>query len=133
MATSDDRTPAELIDARIDEADDWRGDVLDRVRSVIREAVPDIEEQVKWVKPTNPLGVPVWESDGILCTGEVYKDKVKLTFANGAALDDPDGLFNSSLNGNVRRAIDIHEDDRPADAALASLVQAAASYNASKE
>jgi hypothetical protein len=129
----EDRTPSELIDARIESLDDWRGAALARVRQVIRQAVPDVVEQVKWRKPSNMLGVPVWEHHGILCTGETYREKVKLTFADGAALDDPAGLFNSSLEGNVRRAIDIHEGDALDEKALAALVRAAAASNVAKK
>src|SRR6185436_20943670 len=103
-------SPSRLIDARIAALGDWRGEMLARVRTLIREADPDVAEEVKWRKPSNAmLGVPVWEHDGIICTGETYKAVVKLTFANGAELTDPSGLFNASLEGNVRRAIDIHE------------------------
>ena len=106
-------SPSQLIDARIAALGDWRGETLARVRSLIKQADPDVVEEVKWRKPSNGmLGVPVWEHDGIICTGETYKAVVKLTFANGAALKDPAGLFNSSLEGNVRRAIDIHEGDK---------------------
>ena len=104
-------TPSQLIDARIAALGDWRGEALARVRALIREADPEVVEEVKWRKPSNPLGVPVWEHAGILCTGETYRDKVKLTFAQGASLEDPAGLFNSSLDGNTRRAIDIGEGD----------------------
>ncbi len=101
-------SPSQPIDARIKELSDWRGETLARVRSLIKEADPDVVEEVKWRKPSNSmLGVPVWEHAGIICTGETYKAVVKLTFAKGAALEDPSGLFNSSLEGNVRRAIDI--------------------------
>ena len=100
---------------------DWRGETLAQVRKIIREADPEMVEEVKWRKPSNPLGVPVWEHDGIVCTGETYKAVVKLTFANGAALDDPSRLFNSSLEGNVRRAIDIHEGDKIHEKALRRL------------
>lgn len=126
----DDVAPAELIDAQIDQLDDWRGDTLARVRALVHQAVPGVGEAVKWRKPTNPNGVPVWESDGILCTGEAYKDKVKLTFAHGAALEDPAGLFNASLGGKVRRAIDIREDHELDEAAFIDLVRAAAQHNA---
>src|SRR5262249_6513930 len=103
-------SPSRLIDARIKKLGDWRGRTLAHVRSLIKEADPEVVEEVKWRKPSNAmLGVPVWEHDGIICTGETYKNYVKLTFARGAVLDDPSGLFNSSLEGNVRRAIDIHE------------------------
>src|SRR3954464_9608450 len=106
-------SPARLIDARIKKLGDWRGETLARVRAIIRQADPDVVEEVKWRKPSNGmLGVPVWEHDGIICTGETYKAAVKLTFARGAALEDPSGLFNSSLDGNVRRAIDIHEGEK---------------------
>ncbi|HEU0134140.1 MAG TPA: DUF1801 domain-containing protein, partial [Allosphingosinicella sp.] len=98
---------SEAIDSKIAALGDWRGEVLARVRALIREADPDVVEAVKWRKPTNPAGVPVWEHSGLLCTGETYRDKVKLTFARGAALEDPAGLFNSSLDGNTRRAIDM--------------------------
>jgi hypothetical protein len=117
-------SPSALIDGRIKELGDWRGDTLARVRKLIREACPDVVEAWKW------RGVPVWEHDGIICTGETYKAVVKLTFAKGAALDDPAGLFNSSLEGNVRRAIDIHEDDKIDEKALKALVRAALALNA---
>ena len=116
-------SPSALIDARIKELPDWRGDVLAQVRGVIKQAVPDVVEEWKW------RGVPTWEHDGIICTGETYKDKVKLTFAKGASLDDPAGLFNSSLDGNVRRAVDIFEGDKLNVRALKSLVRAAADLN----
>ncbi len=104
---------AKLIDARIEELGDWRGETLARVRMLIKQADPDVVEQVKWKKPANAMrGVPVWEHAGIICTGETYKTAVKLTFARGAALADPTGLFNASLEGNLRRAIDIHEGDK---------------------
>src|SRR3954454_7995746 len=126
-------SPSHLIDARIKKLTDWRGETLTRVRARIKEADPDIVEEVKWRKPSNGmLGVPVWEHDGIICTGETYKAVVKLTFANGAALEDPSGLFNSSLEGNVRRAIDIHEDDKIDAKALKALIRAAVALNTSK-
>jgi hypothetical protein len=125
-------SPARLIDAKIKALDDWRGEMLARVRAIIKQADPDVVEEVKWRKPSNPLGVPVWEHDGIVCTGETYKAVVKLTFANGAALLDPSGLFNSSLDGNVRRAIDIHEGDKIDEKALKALVRAAVALNTSK-
>jgi len=111
---------------------DWRENLLQRIRAIIAAAVPDAVETRKWKKPSNPEGVPVWEKDGILCTGETYKDKVKLTFANGAALKDPAGLFNSSLDGNQRRAIDIAESDKINAKSLKSLFRAAAAFNESK-
>jgi hypothetical protein len=119
-------SPSRLIDARIKELDDWRGKMLGRVRALIKEVVPDVVEEWKW------RGVPVWEHDGIICTGETYKSAVKLTFAKGAALKDPARLFNSSLEGNVRRAIDIHEGDKLNEAALKTLIRAAVALNKSK-
>jgi hypothetical protein len=126
-------SPSRLIDARIKALGDWRGAMLARVRALIREADPDVVEEVKWRKPSNAmLGVPMWEHDGIICTGETYKAVVKLTFARGAALKDPSGLFNSSLEGNVRRAIDIHEGDKIDERALKALIRAAVALNTSK-
>lgn len=125
-------TPARLIDAKIAALGDWRGAALARARALIREADPDVVEDVKWRKPANPAGVPVWEHDGILCTGETYRDKVKLTFAHGASLDDPFGLFNSSLDGNTRRAIDIREGDEIDGEALKALIRAAVALNAER-
>jgi hypothetical protein len=122
-------SPSALIDARIASLSDWRGETLARVRQLIKEADAHVVEEVKWRKPSNPMGVPVWEHGGIICTGETYKDKVKLTFANGAALDDPSGLFNSSLDGNVRRAIDFHEGDKIDAKALKALIRAAVALN----
>jgi hypothetical protein len=122
-------SPSQLIDARIKELGDWRGEMLARVRALIKAADPEIVEEVKWRKPSNPFGVPVWEHDGIICTGEIYKHAVKLTFASGAALKDPAGLFNSSLEGNTRRAIDIHEGDTIDEKALTALVRAAVALN----
>src|SRR5947209_19996041 len=114
---SDGDGAAASVTARIDELGDWRGEMLARVRRLIHEADPEIVEEWKWVKPTSP-GVPVWSHSGMVCTGETYKNVVKLTFAKGASLDDPAGLFNSSLDGNVRRAIDIHEGDSIDEVAL---------------
>ena len=123
-------SPSDLIDARIAEIGGWRAKALAQVRALIREADPDVVEAVKWRKPSNGmLGVPVWEHDGIICTGETYKDKVKLTFAKGASLEDPKGLFNSSLEGNTRRAIDFSEGDRIDEKALKALVRAAVALN----
>jgi hypothetical protein len=119
-------SPSRLIDGRIKELSDWRGETLARVRVLIKEACPEVVEEWKW------RGVPVWEHSGIICTGEAYKAVVKLTFARGAALDDPSGLFNSSLEGNVRRAIDIHEGDKINEKALKALIRAAAELNESK-
>ena len=120
-----------LIDARIKDLDDWRGETLARVRRLIKEADPGVIEEVKWRKPSNPLGVAVWEHGGIIYTGETYKDKVKLTFARGASLEDPSGLFNSSLEGNVRRAIDFHEGDKIDEKAFKALIRAAVAWNTS--
>ena len=116
------------IDEKIKELGDWRGKTLAKVREIIHEADPEIVEEWKWAKPTNP-GTPVWSHGGIVCTGETYKDHVKMTFAKGAALEDPSGLFNSSLEGNVRRAIDIHEGDNVDEAALKDLIRAAVALN----
>jgi hypothetical protein len=126
-------SPSRLIDARIDALGDWRGETLARVRALIKEADPEMVEDVKWRKPSNAMrGVPVWEHAGIVCTGETYKDKVKLTFAKGASLEDPSGLFNASLDGNVRRAIDLHEGDRIDAKALKALIRAAVALNTSQ-
>ena len=125
-------SPSQLIDARIKALGDWRGEALARVRTLIKDADPDVVEEVKWRKPSNPMGVPVWEHAGILCTGETYKDKVKLTFAKGASLDDPSGIFNASLDGNARRAIDFHEGDKIDEKALKALIRAAVALNTSK-
>jgi hypothetical protein len=114
---------------RIEELGDWRGETLARLRILIKEAVPDVVEDVKWRKPSNPAGVPVWSHDGMICTGETYKSAVKLTFPNGAALEDPSGLFNSSLEGNTRRVIDFHEGDTIDAKALKALIRAAVALN----
>ena len=125
-------SPSQLIDARIEELADWRGETLARVRGLIREADPEVVEEVKWRKPSNSmLGVPVWSHAGIICTGETYKNVVKLTFAKGASLEDPSGLFNSSLEGNTRRAIDLHEGDKIDEKALKALIRAAVALNTS--
>ncbi len=124
--TEETRPAGELIDARIAALDDWRGEALARMRALIHEALPDVEETWKW------RGTPVWEHNGILCTGESYKQAVKLTFANGAALPDPKKLFNASLDGNTRRAIDIHEGAMPDATAFKALMRAAARHNAAK-
>lgn len=128
----EDEDPSALIDAKIASLGDWRGAMLARLRALIREADPAVEEAVKWRKPTNPAGVPVWEHAGLICTGEVYRDKVKLTFARGAALDDPATLFNSSLDGNVRRAIDFPEGASIDAAAFQVLVREAVAANLAK-
>jgi hypothetical protein len=124
---SKQRPPAQLIDARIEELNDWRGKTLARVRSLIKEADPEVVEEWKW------RGVPVWSHAGILCTGETYKRVVKLTFAKGASLEDPAGLFNASLEGNVRRAIDIHEGDKIDAKALKALIREAVALNLAKK
>ncbi|UIJ44477.1 DUF1801 domain-containing protein [Sphingomonas cannabina] len=124
-----DGSPSELIDARIAALGDWRGAMLARLRAVIRTADPDVVEAVKWRKPSNPMGVPTWEHAGIICTGETYKDKVKLTFARGASLEDTAGLFNASLDGGTRRAIDFREGAPIDEAALAALVRSAVALN----
>ena len=120
------------VDARIKEVGGWRGEMLARLRTLIRQADPEVVEDCKWKKPSNPRGTPVWSHDGIICTGETYKSAVKLTFAKGAALDDPAGLFNSSLDGNVRRAIDFHEGNTVNEKALKGLIRAAVALNGSK-
>ena len=120
-----ENSPSELIDARIEELGDWRGETLAQVRALIKQADPDVVEEWKW------RGVPVWEHDGILCTGESYKKVVKLTFAKGASLEDPSGLFNSSLGGNTRRALDIHEGEEIDEEALKALVRSAVEFNTS--
>ena len=124
-------SPSKRIDARIKEVGGWRGRTLTRIRAVIRQADPDVVEEWKWAKATSP-GVPVWSHDGLICTGEVYQDKVKMTFARGASLADPSRLFNSSLEGNTRRAIDFYESDPVDEKALKALIRAAVSLNASK-
>ena len=121
---------SEQIDARIHELGGWRGEMLSRLRALVKEADPEVVEEVKWAKATSP-GVPVWSHDGIICTGETYKEHVKMTFAKGASLEDPSGLFNSSLEGNVRRAIDFHEGDRIDEEALKALVRSAVELNTS--
>jgi hypothetical protein len=119
------------IDARIEDLGDWRGRTLSRVRTLIQQADPEVVEEVKWRKPSNPMGVPVWSHDGILCTGETYRDKVKLTFSKGAALEDPAGLFNAGFGGNTRRAIDLREGDDLDEKAFKALVRGAVALNAS--
>lgn len=123
--TEQQDSPSRLIDARIRELNDWRGETLARIRRIIKHADPEVVEEWKW------RGVPVWSHDGIICTGESYKNAVKMTFAKGASLDDPSGLFNASLDGNTRRAIDIHEGEEIDDAALTALVRAAVALNTS--
>lgn len=121
---SAERTPSQMIDARIKELGDWRGEMLSRLRTLVKQAAPKVVEEWKW------RGVPVWYHEGMLCTGETYKDAVKVTFANGAALDDPAGLFNSSLEGNTRRAIDFHLGDKVNEKAFKALIREAVALNA---
>ena len=123
VGPKDDQSPARLIDARIKELGDWRGEMLSRIRALIKQAVPEVIEEWKW------RGVPVWYRDGMICTGETYKSVVKMTFARGASLADPSGLFNSSLEGNTRRAIDFHEGDKIDEKALKVLIRAAVALN----
>ena len=129
-STSKDESPSEQIDARIEELGDWRGQTLSRVRALIKQADPEVVEEWKWRKATNP-GVPVWSHQGGICTGETYKSVVKLTFFKGASLEDPSGLFNSSLEGNTRRAIDFREDDEIDEKAFVTLIRAAVDLNES--
>ena len=125
-------SPSELIDARTEYLGDWRGEMLSRIRTLIKQADPGMIEERKWRKPSNGMtGVPVWSHNGIVCTGETYKNAVKMTFAQGASLKDPSGLFNSSLEGNVRRAIDFHEGDKLDEKALKALIRAAVALNKS--
>jgi hypothetical protein len=132
MTPPDAASASERIDRIVADLGDWRGEALSRMRELIKDADPDVVEEVKWVKPSNPAGVPTWSHDGIICTGETYKSAVKLTFANGAALDDPAGLFNSSLGGNTRRAIDIHEGDSVDARAFKALIRSAVAFNTTK-
>ena len=128
----EDKLGSAMIYEKLRSLGDWRGALLQRLRRLIREADPDVVETVKWRKPSNPLGVPVWEHDGIICTGETYRDKVKLTFAKGASLNDPSGLFNASLDGGTRRAIDFRDGDEVNEMALRQLVREAAALNGSR-
>ncbi|CAN5763421.1 DUF1801 domain-containing protein [soil metagenome] len=128
----EENSPSQLVDARIKELSDWRGEMLDRIRILIKQVDPEVVEEVKWRKPSNSMsGVPVWSHAGMICTGETYKNVVKMTFANGASLEDPSGLFNSSLEGNTRRAIDFHEGDKIDEKALKALIRAAVALNTS--
>jgi len=129
MSGANEDSSSALIDAKIASLKDWRGATLARIRALIREADPEVAEEVKWRKPGNPAGVPCWSHHGLICTGETYKDKVKLTFAHGAALDDPNRLFNASLDGNMRRAIDVHERDAIDEPAFQTLICAAVALN----
>ena len=127
----DGEPPSHLIDMRIQELGDWRGEMLSRIRTLIKQADPEVVEEVKWIKPSNPLGVAVWSHDGLICTGEIYKNAVKMTFPKGASLDDPSGLFNSFPEGSSRRAIDFHKGDKVDEEALKALVRAAVARNIS--
>ncbi len=131
MNESAPQSPSEVIEARIQELDDWRGELLSRLRALIKQADPEVVEEWKWAKASNP-GVPVWSHDGIICTGETYKSVVKTTFARGASLEDPSGLFNSSLEGNVRRAIDFREGEEIDEAAFKALVRSAVALNTAR-
>jgi hypothetical protein len=122
-------SPSQVIDTMFAGLGDWRGATLSRLRALIKQADPEVLEELKWKKSTNPDGVPVWSDDGMICTGEVYKDHVKLTFAKGASLQDPHGLFNASLGGNLRRAIDVQESDKVDDSAFKALVREAVAMN----
>jgi hypothetical protein len=124
-----EQSPAQQIEEKIRQLGDWRGTMLGRLRQLIREADPNVTEEVKWRKPSNPLGVPTWEHAGMICTGEVYKDKVKLTFAKGASVADPSGLFNASLDGGTRRAIDFREGEKIDENAFKELIRAAVAVN----
>ena len=127
-----DKSASQLISEHFAELGDWRGKMLANIRKIIRDADPDIIEELKWKKPTNPVGTPVWSHDGIVCTGETYKNHVKMTFAKGAFLKDPEGLFNASLDGNVTRAIDFHEGEKLNEPALKNLIHDAVAYNMSE-
>jgi hypothetical protein len=126
-----DESPSQLIDARIKELGDWRGETLAKVRNLIKQADPEVVEEVKWRKPSAPAGVPVWSHAGMICTGETYKSHVKLTFAKGAELEDPNGLFNAGLDSKVRRAIDLHEGDEIDESAFEVLIREAVALNES--
>lgn len=132
MATAKKKVAKQAPAPKAAAASDWRRQTLARVRAVIEDASPEAIEEAKWKKPSNPAGVPTWSQNGIICTGETYKDKIKLTFAKGAALADPAGLFNASLDGGTRRAIDIHEGDKLKEKALKALIKAAVALNTSK-
>lgn len=132
MHMADQDSPTKVIDRKIAEIGGWRGEALSRMRSLIKEADPEVEEAMKWRKPSNPAGVPVWEHNGLICTGETYKAYIKLTFAQGASLDDPAKLFNSSLTGGTRRAIDIREGDTVDGEAFKELIRQAVAFNVGK-
>ncbi len=131
--TTEDKSASQLITDRIAELGDWRGEALAHIRKLIKQADPNITEDVKWRKPGNPAGVPVWSDNGMVCTGETYKTHVKITFARGAAIKDPERIFNSSLDGNARRAIDLHEGDKINKSAFKDIVRAAVRLNSKKQ
>ncbi|HXF00408.1 MAG TPA: DUF1801 domain-containing protein [Solirubrobacterales bacterium] len=133
MKDQSHQSPAQLIDTRIQELGDWRGEMLSRLRALIKQADPEVVEEVKWRKASNPAGVPVWSHHGVICTGETYKAVVKLTFPKGASLKDPSGLFNSTLDGKVRRAIDFREGDAIDEEAFKALIRAVVSLNESSD
>ena len=126
-------SPSQLIDAKIKELDDWRGETLSRIRVLIKQADPEVVEEVKWIKPSNPMGVAVWSHNGLICTGEIYKNVVKMTFPKGAYLKNTSSLFNSCLEGNARRAIDFHEGDKVDEEALKALIRAAVALNSASK
>ena len=128
-SSPDVESPSQLIDARVKELGNWRGKTLSQIRALIKQADPEVREEIKWRRPSNPAGVPVWSHDGMICTGETYKNHVRLTFARGASLKDPKGIFNASLEGNALRAIVIQEGDEIDEKAFRTLVQAAATLN----
>jgi hypothetical protein len=131
IGESKGESPSQLIDSRIRDLKDWRGETFSFIRALIKRADPEIVEEAKWIKPTNPLGVAVWSHDGLICTGEIYKKAIKMTFPKGASLDDPSGLFNSCREGSARRAIDFHEGDKINEEALKALIHAAVARNIS--
>ena len=133
IAAQGPESASESVDASVGELGDWRGKTLSRLRALIKQADPEVVEELKWKKPSSPGGVPVWSHDGMICTGETYKSVVKLTFARGASLNDPSHLFNSSLEGNTRRAIDVHEGEKIDEKALKALVRAAVALNTSSK
>ncbi len=133
VALSPRESASQLVDARIQELADWRGEMLSRLRALIKQADPEVVEERKWKKPSNPSGTPVWSHDGLICTGETHKNVVKMTFAKGAFLDDPLGLFNSSLEGRLRRAIDFREGGKVNERALKTLIRAAVALNTSSD
>jgi len=130
-SSPDVESPSQLIDARVKELGNWRGKTLSQIRALIKQADPEVREEIKWRRPSNPAGVPVWSHDGMICTGETYKNHVRLTFARGASLKDPKGIFNASLEGNALRAMVVHEGDEIDEEAFKALVRSAVSLNTS--